>query len=292
MISQFTSVIISILLHLGLAAALVYAYQQKPEPTTPVNAISVTLVAAPLVSMTTQPLSKPAVEPVKAVLAVPKPTPAPKTVTPTRIKTKAPPKKPALVTKKVVPTKNKQVSVVKIQQSSGKPPKKPMSAEEQQWEQLLQVADVNKAQPVKTANATGVASSAQASAATMRKASQAAVVSKPVAQPMVRKAVAPHARDKQAKSHYQSQLRQLIASQKRYPYHAKRRGDEGVVIVAFVVKASGEITDVKIQQSSGSRILDRAARDVIHKVSGKLPFPQGTSKRQWSFSVPLTYRLR
>ena len=90
---------------------------------------------------------------------------------------------------------------------------------------------------------------------------------------------------------YKSRLQGLVSAQKKYPARAKRRGDEGVVRVSFVVLANGTISQIQIVKSSGSAVLDNAAKKILSRISGKLPFPQGMQKKQWRLTLPLTYRL-
>lgn len=284
--SKLTSVVLSILLHLGLAGALVYAYTQTPEHVEPAQAISVTLVAAPQPKAVPEPVPEVVSDPRKEVVEVASvPTPTPKKTiakaTPKSVVEKAKPK--PVAKKHTITTTNKKAVV--------STPKKARNAEETQWEKLLLPVNERKPQTVKASKPVAVAST-KASPATMKKNSYSVVASKPVSQATARKTAAPNTHDKQAQRNYKSQLHQLIESKKKYPSRAKRKGDEGVVVVAFVVQASGVITNVKIKQSSGSRILDNAAMNAIKKVSGKLPFPKGVNKHQWLFSLPLTYRLR
>jgi len=51
----------------------------------------------------------------------------------------------------------------------------------------------------------------------------------------------------------------------RYPAIARRRGYEGVVILSVLVCADGSVSDVKIAESSGRGILDRAAIKSVEK---------------------------
>jgi len=91
---------------------------------------------------------------------------------------------------------------------------------------------------------------------------------------------------------YKSRLRQLIESQKKYPRRAKRRGLQGVVKVSFVIMANGTVSQIQIVKSSGSRILDNAAKNTVKKISRRLPFPKEIKKTHWKFSLPLSYRFR
>lgn len=278
--NKLTSVVLSILLHLGLAGALLYAHTQKPEQAEPAQAINITLVVAPQPKAVAKPAPEPVPEPIQEVVeAMPSPAPKPE---PKKIIAKATPKpvaakaKPKPVTKKKIVTTNNKQAVV------SKPKKKARNPEEEKWAELLQ--------PVKASKPTPVTTSKQASKPS-RNTRQTKVAARPPAAPVVRKA-APSQQAKQTTSNYKPSLRRLIERQKKYPSRARRRGDEGVVVVSFVVSASGQISNVKVKTSSGSRILDNAAMNTVKKVSGKLPFSADIQQRQLAFNVPLTYRLR
>jgi len=60
---------------------------------------------------------------------------------------------------------------------------------------------------------------------------------------------------------YLSRVRSIVDRRKYYPPEAKRYGVEGKVSLRISVDASGRITQVELINSSGSRILDRAAQD-------------------------------
>ena len=51
----------------------------------------------------------------------------------------------------------------------------------------------------------------------------------------------------------------------QYPSAALRRGDSGTVVVRAEVDASGMPTAVTVIERSGSRELDRAARDAVSR---------------------------
>ena len=48
-----------------------------------------------------------------------------------------------------------------------------------------------------------------------------------------------------------------------YPVEAARRGQQGTVVLRIYIAASGDVSRVEIERSSGSSILDTAARDRI-----------------------------
>lgn len=47
----------------------------------------------------------------------------------------------------------------------------------------------------------------------------------------------------------------------KYPIQALRMGHQGLVMLAITINAAGGVVDVRVQQSSGYRELDRAAEE-------------------------------
>ncbi|HMM19328.1 MAG TPA: TonB family protein [Selenomonadales bacterium] len=81
-------------------------------------------------------------------------------------------------------------------------------------------------------------------------------------------------------------LRQ-IEKRKDYPYMARRRGQEGRVIVTVRLTAAGELAGEQIVRSSGVAALDEAALLLVRKVC---PFPHNAG-RPITMNIPIAYRL-
>jgi protein TonB len=82
-------------------------------------------------------------------------------------------------------------------------------------------------------------------------------------------------------------LRKRILERKIYPQAARRRNIEGVVLIFLELDKSGELIDVRVIQSSGSKILDNAALSLIKKV---IPYEHGL-ERTLSVEIPIRYSL-
>ena len=89
-------------------------------------------------------------------------------------------------------------------------------------------------------------------------------------------------------SQYLSRVRSIVERRKYYPPEAKRYGVEGKVSLRISVDASGRITQVELTNSSGSRILDRAAQDLIRSIGSLPPPPEG---KPLTFVLSIDYRL-
>jgi len=82
-------------------------------------------------------------------------------------------------------------------------------------------------------------------------------------------------------------LRKRISSALIYPRIARRRGIEGTVVLLLKLDRDGSLANLSVRTSSGSDILDRAARELINRV---LPYRHGTG-RTISVQIPIVYRL-
>ena len=121
-------------------------------------------------------------------------------------------------------------------------------------------------------------------------------ISRPVASPAValtatKPQVAAPALEVQQKQHYLAALAASINRSKYYPLSARRRGEQGVVVIRFVVQKSGELTDLAISKSSGSRRLDEAALKTVRRVTPFRPIPAALDRDDWSISVPIAFSL-
>lgn len=80
-----------------------------------------------------------------------------------------------------------------------------------------------------------------------------------------------------------------INRHKFYPSDARRRGEEGTVLVRINVNQTGELESFQVLKSSGSRALDRAAAEIIKRSA---PYPDEFSQLSLSAEIPLTFTLQ
>jgi protein TonB len=79
-------------------------------------------------------------------------------------------------------------------------------------------------------------------------------------------------------------IRAAIERAKSYPPLAKKRGVEGTATTEFTIDSKGHPENIRIVRSSGSDILDNAAKNTVVRAS---PFPLVRG----SIEVPITFRL-
>lgn len=98
----------------------------------------------------------------------------------------------------------------------------------------------------------------------------------------------PKAQTKDPLIEYFQRLKELIKQHKRYPEEAKRRGQEGTVVVRIRINESGKIEKVEVVRSSGVASIDRETLRAIRSL-GSLPPPPTQSSLE--FNVEVEYKL-
>jgi protein TonB len=73
----------------------------------------------------------------------------------------------------------------------------------------------------------------------------------------------------------------------RYPSQARRAGAQGTAEISFTIHENGTVSDVTVNKSSGSEILDTAAVDAIYAA---VPFRSPPAEAR--LAIPVTFRLR
>jgi protein TonB len=89
-------------------------------------------------------------------------------------------------------------------------------------------------------------------------------------------------------SRYFALVKGIIESKRRYPEEAKRRGEEGIVVVSFTIDESGNPVNVKLASSSGSSSIDNETLRLIRS----LKFPPPPDGKPVNLRVEVEYQLR
>lgn len=91
-------------------------------------------------------------------------------------------------------------------------------------------------------------------------------------------------------SGWRNALAAWLQSRKSYPDSARRRSEEGTVVVRFTVGRDGQVIAVTLVSSSGSPTLDEAAQAMLR--GARLPpFTTDMTQEQTTVTVPIRYRL-
>jgi periplasmic protein TonB len=85
-------------------------------------------------------------------------------------------------------------------------------------------------------------------------------------------------------------LRRRIVEMKQYPAQARLNHLEGKVILRAVIRADGHLGDLSVKESSGHRVLDDAAMEVIRRIC-PVPLKHVLGKPEIVVMIPIDYRL-
>jgi len=99
------------------------------------------------------------------------------------------------------------------------------------------------------------------------------------------------AKSKPLEKQYLAGLQHAIAKKRRYPSLARRRGETGVVAVSFVLAKSGRISGARVDKSSGSHTLDKAALETLKRLGRYKPIPKSIGRTSWQLRVPIRFSL-
>lgn len=95
-----------------------------------------------------------------------------------------------------------------------------------------------------------------------------------------------------AERSYFALLAATLAKNKRYPTASRREGEEGVVVLSFVVDRFGLVSAAQIKTSSGYACLDEAVLRMLKK-SKRLPvFPVEMKQAELLINIPISFELK
>ncbi|TCK02674.1 energy transducer TonB [Marinobacterium mangrovicola] len=89
-----------------------------------------------------------------------------------------------------------------------------------------------------------------------------------------------------------SQVAAHLARHKRYPSSARRRGQEGVAKLSFVVDRNGQVLEFKLVGSSGYRSLDEAVIRMLKQAEPLPKFPAEMTQDSLSITVPVQFAIQ
>ncbi|MDP2770560.1 MAG: TonB family protein [Giesbergeria sp.] len=101
---------------------------------------------------------------------------------------------------------------------------------------------------------------------------------------------APTVADDQAYQQWRTRLEQALLQSKRYPTGARRMGQTGTVVVHLRIAADGSLLHCMLHHSSGFKVLDQAAEQLVRSVAQSLgaQVPPGRSA---DLRIPIVYEL-
>ena len=95
------------------------------------------------------------------------------------------------------------------------------------------------------------------------------------------------------KTRYITLLARWLERHKRYPTIARRRNQEGEVVVKFVIDVEGRLLRQTLVQSSNHASLDTAASKMLERASPMPPVPAElrNGKTEFEYTIPVHFKL-
>jgi protein TonB len=91
-------------------------------------------------------------------------------------------------------------------------------------------------------------------------------------------------------------LSDLIAAQleryKRYPPIAQRRGEQGVALLRFTLDRTGNVSNSRIERSSGHPELDAEVLALVRRAAPLPQIPADIAANTLDIEVPVSFALR
>jgi len=95
-----------------------------------------------------------------------------------------------------------------------------------------------------------------------------------------------------SRMNYEREILGRIERAKRYPSSARRQGLEGAPVVDFTLSRDGQLTALRLGQTSSVDLLDQEALQIISRAA---PFPEAPESfpgEGLRFQVPIAFRLK
>lgn len=90
---------------------------------------------------------------------------------------------------------------------------------------------------------------------------------------------------------FDGDLPAFLSGNLKYPEEAKKNGTEGRVIVQFIIRKDGSVTDSEVIRSSGAKSLDDEALRVVGQMPKWKPGKQQGKAVNVSYVLPITFKL-
>ncbi len=97
--------------------------------------------------------------------------------------------------------------------------------------------------------------------------------------------------DAQPPSVYQELVRQRIERAKQYPLQARKRQEQGHVVLHFSISPRGELRDVHVVRSSRNQELDNAALDAVKRAAPYPPPPPALGAKGLAMEITIAFEL-
>jgi len=95
-----------------------------------------------------------------------------------------------------------------------------------------------------------------------------------------------------ATAKYEQLLVVWLDKHKRYPRRAKRMRIEGEGYLRIAINRAGQTQKITLEQSTGNRLLDKAALEMAKRANPFPPMPDNDPRQVMEFIVPVIFALR
>ncbi len=100
----------------------------------------------------------------------------------------------------------------------------------------------------------------------------------------------PHIASPGADGDYMELLSNYVETHKYYPEQAGRNGEQGTATIKAMITRDGTVKDVRLEESSESRLLDVALMSMFRN-KHLPPFPDDMKENQREFTITMTYEI-
>ncbi|HUN52892.1 MAG TPA: TonB family protein [Candidatus Sulfotelmatobacter sp.] len=91
---------------------------------------------------------------------------------------------------------------------------------------------------------------------------------------------------------YLAAVMAALERQKRYPEIARRRQEQGTVLIDFAIDRVGRVLSARIRRGSGSALLDSAAEAMVHQADPLPAPPASYAAARLELVLPVTFSLQ
>lgn len=91
---------------------------------------------------------------------------------------------------------------------------------------------------------------------------------------------------------WESLLLRRLQEFKNYPREARRRGEQGMTLLAFSLDRNGHVTSRHIVKGSGYAALDAEAMALVERAQPMPAFPASMTEAELNLTVPIRFSLR
>ncbi len=92
---------------------------------------------------------------------------------------------------------------------------------------------------------------------------------------------------------YRDLLAAYLERYKKYPADARKRGEQGVVLVRFTIDRQGNpVAEPHIERGSGFAALDNEVLALIRRAAPLPPFPPSMDRSSLDLTVPVQFHLQ